>query len=102
MTSIYRDWAEREQQSWSTLQLMEGPGGQVSDELLAVMFQAWSNAKSEGNMLGLVAGQADRAMLDFKVSAGEGAEEWNAENMKVAAPKHSACKPITVAGRVLP
>ncbi|MEO5566155.1 MAG: hypothetical protein ABIR05_05805 [Luteimonas sp.] len=102
MTSIYRDWAEREQQSWSTLGLMEGPGGQVSDELLAVMFQAWSHAKSEGKWLGVIAGQTDRLMLDFKVPAGEGAEEWNAEKMKVEAPKYSACKPIAVAGKVLP
>ena len=54
-TGLYGELAEKEQESWRTLQLLEGPGGPIGDDMVTVLLQAWINAKSQSKLIGVMA-----------------------------------------------
>jgi hypothetical protein len=99
-TGLYGELAEKEQDSWRTLQLLEGPGGPVGGDLVTMLLQAWVNAKSQGKLIGIMALQGDRKMAEFGIPAiADDGEAWTAEDFRERVPKVEICGPMIVDGK---
>jgi uncharacterized membrane protein len=99
-TRLYGDLAEKEQESWRTLQLIEGPGGPIGGDLVTVLLQAWINAKSQGRLIGIMALQGDSKMAEFGIPAILDDEEvWTARDFRERVAKVEICGPLIVDGK---
>lgn len=99
-TGLYGELAEKEQESWRTLQLLEGPGGPVGGDLVTLLLQAWINARSQGKLIGVMALQGDRKMAEYGIPAIEDDDrEWNAREMRERVAKAEICGPMIADGK---
>ena len=99
-TGLYGELVEKEQESWRTLQLLEGPGGPIGGDLVTLLLQAWINAKSQGRLIGIMARQGDEKMVEFGIPAIlDDAEVWTARDFRERVPKVEICGPMIVDGK---
>ena len=99
-TGLYGELAEKEQESWRTLQLLEGPGGPIGGDLVTVLLQAWINARSQGRLIGVMAVQGDRKMAEFGIPAIEDDDKtWTDRDFKEKVAKVPICGPMIVDGK---
>lgn len=102
MTDKFRELAEQERQTWGTLQLLEGPGGPVSDGLLTALLQAWADARANAWVMKLVAQQGEELLVAVGAPL-EYSDEVpdRAAIVERSLKNHSLCKPMLGDG-VLP
>ena len=99
-TGLYGELVEKEQESWRTLQLLEGPGGPVGGDLVTVLLQAWVNAKSQGRLIGIMALEGDRHMAEYGIPAIRDDEEtWTERDFRERVAKVPICGPMIVDGK---
>lgn len=99
-TGLYGELAEKEQESWRTLQLLEGPGGPIGGDLVTVLLQAWINAKAQGKLLGIMALQGDRKMAEFGIPAIlDDDTVWTARDFHEKLARVPICGPLIVDGK---
>ncbi|HYD36234.1 MAG TPA: hypothetical protein VEA60_01395 [Allosphingosinicella sp.] len=99
-TGLYGELAEKEQESWRTLQLLEGPGGPVGGDLVTVLLQAWVNAKSQGRLIGIMALEGDRHMAEYGIPAIlDDKETWTERDFRDRVAKVPICGPMIVDGK---
>lgn len=99
-TGLYGELAEKEQESWRTLQLLEGPGGPIGGDLVTVLLQAWINARSQGKLLGVMAQQGDRKMAEYGIPAIlDDDATWTARDFQARVAKVEICGPMIVDGK---
>lgn len=99
-TGLYGELAEKEQESWRTLQLLEGPGGPIGGDLVTVLLQAWINAKGQGKLIGIMALQGDRKMAEFGIPAILDDDAiWTARDFQKKVAKTPICGPMIADGK---
>jgi len=99
-TGLYGELAEKEQESWRTLQLLEGPGGPIGGDLVTVLLQAWINAKTQGELIGVMALQGDKKMAEFGIPAIEDDNTvWTARDFGKKVARVEICGPMIVDGK---
>ena len=99
-TGLYGELAEKEQEGWRTLQLLEGPGGPIGDDLVGVLLQAWINARSQGRLIGIMAQQGDQKMAEFGIPAIlDDDTTWTARDFQEKVAKTPLCGPMIVDGK---
>ena len=98
-TGLYGELAEKEQESWRTLQLLEGPGGPIGGDLVTVLLQAWINARSQGRLIGVMAEQGDQKMAEFGIPAIlDDDATWTGRDFREKVAKTPICAPMIVDG----
>lgn len=99
-TGLYGELAEKEQESWRTLQLLEGPGGPIEGDVVTLLLQAWVNARSQGKLLGIMAQQGDAKMAEYGIPAIlDDGEEWTAATFRERVAKVEICRPMVADGK---